>query len=145
MKAIISAGRTDCGVTASPEEIAHNPYLLAKMYCGESAGDRIPWSVMVDLALTECRRPFVGSGLKTAPQGEANDATSFRPPPWVVLARAASQHARPVSAGAGRPDPVGATLAHCCWSWRGGYTYVAPVFAGGGGRIDASVSLPGAG
>jgi hypothetical protein len=46
MKAIISAGRTDCGVTASPEEIAHNPYLLAEMYCGESADDRIPWSTV---------------------------------------------------------------------------------------------------
>jgi exodeoxyribonuclease V alpha subunit len=46
MKNIVSAKRTDSGVTASPEEIARNPYLLAEMYCGESADDRIPWSTV---------------------------------------------------------------------------------------------------
>ena len=46
MRAIISADRADSGLTASPEEIARNPYILAEMYCGESKDDRIPWSTV---------------------------------------------------------------------------------------------------
>ncbi|GLI95537.1 AAA family ATPase [Methylocystis echinoides] len=46
MRAIISADRADFGLTASPEEIARNPYILAEMYCGESKDDRIPWSTV---------------------------------------------------------------------------------------------------
>lgn len=46
MAAIISADRADRGITASPEEIVHNPYSLAELYCGESKEDRIPWSTV---------------------------------------------------------------------------------------------------
>jgi hypothetical protein len=48
----------------------------------------------------------------------------------------------PSARGQIRSEP---TLAHCCWSWRGGYTYVATIDPFGGGRIDACVLLPGAG
>jgi hypothetical protein len=73
MKAIISAGRTDCGVTASPEEIAHNPYLLAEMYCGESADDRIPWST-VDRGVL----PSPDLGGEPLAGMEGNDERRFR-------------------------------------------------------------------
>jgi exodeoxyribonuclease V alpha subunit len=46
MAAIASEKRTDCGITASAQEIAANPYLIAEMYCGVDATDRVPWSTI---------------------------------------------------------------------------------------------------
>jgi hypothetical protein len=73
MQAIISVDRTDCGVTASPEEIAHNPYLLAEMYCGESSDDRIPWST-VDRGVL----PSPDLGGEPLADIEGNDERRFR-------------------------------------------------------------------
>ena len=46
MRAVASEQRADCGITASAEEIATNPYLIAEMYCGVDANDRVPWSTI---------------------------------------------------------------------------------------------------
>ncbi len=46
MGAVASPQRDDCGITASAEEIAANPYLIAEMYCGADASDRVPWSTV---------------------------------------------------------------------------------------------------
>lgn len=46
MRDIVSSERADWGLIASPQEIAANPYLLAEMYCGADANDRIPWSAI---------------------------------------------------------------------------------------------------
>jgi exodeoxyribonuclease V alpha subunit len=43
---IASNQRADCGLAGSAKEIAANPYLLAEMYCGIDASDRIPWSAI---------------------------------------------------------------------------------------------------
>ncbi|WP_134500736.1 ATP-dependent DNA helicase [Microvirga pakistanensis] len=46
MSAIVSDQRADYGISASPAEIAANPYLLSEQYCGDSPDDRIPWSAI---------------------------------------------------------------------------------------------------
>ncbi len=46
MKAVASEQRVDCGITASGQEIAANPYLIAEMYCGADVSDRVPWSAI---------------------------------------------------------------------------------------------------
>jgi exodeoxyribonuclease V alpha subunit len=73
MRAIISAHRADCGLTASPEEIAHNPYILAETYCGESKDDRIPWST-VDRGVL----PSPDLGGEPLAEMDSNDERRFR-------------------------------------------------------------------
>jgi exodeoxyribonuclease V alpha subunit len=46
MKAIVSEDRTACGVSATAEEIAQNPFVLSEQYCGTSVDDRIAWSAV---------------------------------------------------------------------------------------------------
>lgn len=73
MRAIISVDRADCGVTASPEEIARNPYVLAETYCGVSKDDRIPWST-VDRGVL----PSPDLGGEPLADMEGNDERRFR-------------------------------------------------------------------
>ncbi|HME83422.1 MAG TPA: hypothetical protein VKG91_02460, partial [Roseiarcus sp.] len=73
MRTIISAHRTDCGLTASPEGIAHNPYILAETYCGESKDDRIPWST-VDRGVL----PSPDLGGEPLAEMDGNDERRFR-------------------------------------------------------------------
>jgi hypothetical protein len=73
MAAITSADRGACGVTASPDEITHNPYILAEMYCGESKDDRIPWST-VDRGVL----PFPDLGGEPLAEIDSNDERRFR-------------------------------------------------------------------
>ena len=46
ISAVASEQRGDYGITASAVEIAENPYLIAEMYCGADASDRVPWSAI---------------------------------------------------------------------------------------------------
>jgi exodeoxyribonuclease V alpha subunit len=46
MTAIASEKRNECGLAISAEEIAANPYVIAEMYCGDDAADRIAWSTI---------------------------------------------------------------------------------------------------
>ena len=46
MEAVASEQRADCCITASAPEIVANPYLVAEMYCGADASDRVPWSTI---------------------------------------------------------------------------------------------------
>lgn len=46
MRNIVSESRMDCALTATPEEIAANPYILAEQYCGDDVSDRIAWSTI---------------------------------------------------------------------------------------------------
>jgi hypothetical protein len=73
MLAIASEQRDACGLTATAEEIAQNPYLLAEMYCGEDATDRIAWSA-VDRGVL----PSPNLGGKTLADVDYNDERRFR-------------------------------------------------------------------
>ena len=46
MQPIASKERAGSGLTASAQEIAANPYLIAEMYCGADSNDRISWSTV---------------------------------------------------------------------------------------------------
>jgi hypothetical protein len=46
MRAIASNERANYGLTVSGREIAANPYVIAEMYCGVDASDRISWSTV---------------------------------------------------------------------------------------------------
>jgi hypothetical protein len=73
MSAIVSEQRAECGITATPEEIAANPYLLAEMYCGEDSTDRIAWST-VDRGVL----PSPDVGGKPLADMDFNDERRFR-------------------------------------------------------------------
>lgn len=73
MGAVASDHRADCGITASAEEIAANPYLIAEMYCGTDASDRVPWST-IDRGML----PSPELGGKTLAGIELNDERRFR-------------------------------------------------------------------
>ncbi len=73
MALIASEQRADTGLTVSAEAIADNPYLLAEMYCGEDAADRISWSV-VDRAVLP--PPDLGGG--PLANVDFNDERRFR-------------------------------------------------------------------
>ena len=73
MAAIASEQRDACGLTATAEEIVENPYLLAEMYCGEDATDRIAWSA-VDRGVL----PSPELGGKPLADVDYNDERRFR-------------------------------------------------------------------
>lgn len=73
MGSVASEQRTDCGITASAEEIAANPYLIAEMYCGADASDRVPWGT-VDRGVL----PSPELGGKPLADVDFNDERRFR-------------------------------------------------------------------
>ena len=73
MTAITSERRVERSLDASAEEIAANPYLLAEMYCGHDAADRIAWSA-VDRGVL----PLPDLGGKPLAGMEFNDERRFR-------------------------------------------------------------------
>jgi exodeoxyribonuclease V alpha subunit len=73
MKAVAAEQRADCGITASAPEIAANPYLIAEMYCGADASDRVPWST-IDRGVL----PSPELGGKPLAEVELNDERRFR-------------------------------------------------------------------
>ena len=73
MEAVASEQRADCGITASAQEIAANPYLIAEMYCGADASDRVPWST-IDRGVL----PSPELGGKPLADVELNDERRFR-------------------------------------------------------------------
>jgi hypothetical protein len=73
MGAIASEQRADCGITASAQEIATNPYLIAEMYCDADTSDRVPWST-IDRGVL----PSPDLGGKPLADVEFNDERRFR-------------------------------------------------------------------
>jgi hypothetical protein len=73
MKGVASEQRVDFGITASAPEIAANPYLIAEMYCGVDASDRVPWS-----AIDRGVLPSPELGGKPLANVELNDERRFR-------------------------------------------------------------------
>ena len=73
MISIASEHRGERGLAVSAEEIAANPYLLAEMYCGDDAADRIAWSA-VDRGVL----PSPGLGSKPLADMDFNDERRFR-------------------------------------------------------------------
>ena len=73
MDAVASEQRGDRGVAASAAEIAANPYLIAEMYCGAAANDRVPWST-IDRGVL----PSPELGGKPLADVELNDERRFR-------------------------------------------------------------------
>lgn len=73
MGAVASEQRGDSGVTASAAEIVANPYLIAEMYCGSDASDRVPWS-----AIDRGVLPSPELGGKPLADVELNDERRFR-------------------------------------------------------------------
>ena len=73
MDAVASAQRHDCGITASADEIAANPYLIAEMYCGADASERVPWSTVDRGAL-----PSPELGGRPLADVDLNDERRFR-------------------------------------------------------------------
>jgi exodeoxyribonuclease V alpha subunit len=73
MAAIASEQRSNSGVTASPTEIAANPYLLSEMYVGADVSDRIAWS-----AIDRGVLPSPELGGKPLADVDLNDARRFR-------------------------------------------------------------------
>ena len=73
MQAIASNERADCGLTVSGREVAANPYVIAEMYCGVEASDRIPWST-IDRGVL----PAPDLGGKPLADVDYNDERRFR-------------------------------------------------------------------
>jgi exodeoxyribonuclease V alpha subunit len=73
MEAVASEQRADCGITASAEEIVSNPYVIAEMYCGTDASDRVPWGT-IDRGVL----PSPELGGKPLADVEFNDERRFR-------------------------------------------------------------------
>ena len=73
MSAIVSEHRTNCGITASPQEIAANPYLIAENYCGADTSDRVSWST-VDRGML----PSPELGRRPVADIQFNDERRFR-------------------------------------------------------------------
>ena len=73
MNEIASEGRGERGLAVSANEIAENPYLLAEMYCGDDAADRIAWSA-VDRGVL----PWPDLGGKPLADVDFNDERRFR-------------------------------------------------------------------
>ena len=73
MAAAASEQRADCGITASAQEIAANPYLIAEMYCGADVSDRVPWST-IDRGVL----PSPDLGGKSLADADFNDERRFR-------------------------------------------------------------------
>ena len=73
MGAVASEQRADCGITASAQEIAANPYLIAEMYCGADTSYRVPWST-VDRGVL----PSPELGGKPLADVDFNDERRFR-------------------------------------------------------------------
>ncbi|WP_375210987.1 ATP-dependent DNA helicase [Hyphococcus sp.] len=72
IKKVIAESRSENGLTASTEMIAENPYILNEQYCGDDAGDRIPWS-LIDRGVLPS--PELGPPLC---EMDNNDARRFR-------------------------------------------------------------------
>ena len=73
MDEVASEQRADCGITASGQEIAANPYLIAEMYCGADVSDRVPWST-IDRGVL----PSPELGGKALADVDFNDERRFR-------------------------------------------------------------------
>lgn len=73
MEAVASEQRADCHITASAQEIGANPYLIAEMYCGADASDRVPWST-IDRGV----HPSPELGGRALADVELNDERRFR-------------------------------------------------------------------
>lgn len=73
MARIASEKRDEYGITASALEIGANPFLIAELYCGSSADDRIPWST-IDRGVL----PSPELGGKPLADIDFNDARRFR-------------------------------------------------------------------
>jgi hypothetical protein len=73
MEAIASKERTECGLPASAQEILANPYVIAELYCGVDASDRIPWS-----AIDRGVLPSPDLGGKPLADVDYNDERRFR-------------------------------------------------------------------
>ncbi|MDI2073063.1 ATP-dependent RecD-like DNA helicase [Bradyrhizobium sp. Mp27] len=73
MEAIASKDRSVCGLPVSAEEISANPYVIAEMYCGVDASDRIPWS-----AIDRGVLPSPDLGGKPLADIDCNDERRFR-------------------------------------------------------------------
>lgn len=73
MDAVASEQRADFGITASGQEIAANPYLIAEMYCGADVTDRVPWST-IDRGVL----PSPELGGKALADVDFNDERRFR-------------------------------------------------------------------
>lgn len=73
MSAVASEARRNSGIAATPEEVAANPYIIAEMYCGIDASDRVPWST-VDRGVL----PSPDLGGKPLAGVDLNDERRFR-------------------------------------------------------------------
>jgi exodeoxyribonuclease V alpha subunit len=73
MGSIASKERASCGITVTGQEIAANPYVIAEMYCGTDASDRISWST-VDRGVL----PSPDLGGKPLADIDYNDERRFR-------------------------------------------------------------------
>ena len=73
MTVIASERRGERGLAVSADAIAANPYLLAEMYCGDDAADRIAWSA-VDRGVL----PSPDLGGKPLADVDFNDERRFR-------------------------------------------------------------------
>ncbi|KJK23497.1 hypothetical protein UB46_15655 [Burkholderiaceae bacterium 16] len=73
MGVVASERRADHGITVSAHEVAANPYLIAEMYSGADAGDRVPWS-----AIDRGVLPSPELGGKPLADVDLNDERRFR-------------------------------------------------------------------
>jgi hypothetical protein len=73
MSAVASEARRNSGIAATAEEVAANPYVIAEMYCGIDASDRVPWST-VDRGVL----PSPDLGGKPLAGVDLNDERRFR-------------------------------------------------------------------
>lgn len=73
MSTVASEARRGSGITATAEEIAANPYIIAETYCGTDASDRVPWST-VDRGVL----PSPDLGGKPLAGVDLNDERRFR-------------------------------------------------------------------